>query len=142
MQRYIIAAAMLGLGGCALGGGYGYTSAELVYAQPVEYEYDVPVDRVVVVTRDVLVSDGYTVFRVERSGPDRIIWARRGDNELVRVLADARGGHVAVRGLREERAAPARGRHEHASRGREDQWVTRGPARDVLDHVNQRLRHR
>jgi hypothetical protein len=141
MQRYIIAAAMLGLGGCALGGGggYGYTSAQLVYAQPVEYEYDVPVDRVVVVTRDVLVGDGYTVFRVERSGPDRIIWARRGDNELVRVLADARGGRVAVRGLREEREHAARGRGQ--DRGHEEHWVKRGPAKDVLDHVNRRLRH-
>jgi hypothetical protein len=141
MQRYIIAAALLGLGGCALGGGYGYTSAELVYAQPVEYEYDVPVDRVVVVTRDVLVGDGYTVFRVERSGSDRIIWARRGDNELVRVLADARGGHVAVRGLREQREPQARGRNEHDSHGHDEHWVKRGPAKDVLDHVNQRLRH-
>ena len=78
----IMLAATLSLAGCAPG----YTNAEFVYAEPVEYEYVVPVDRVVVVTRDVLITRGWTVYRVQRSGPNRIIWARRGDDR-----ADLRG---------------------------------------------------
>ena len=76
-RQLLILAATLSLAGCA----GGYTRAEFVYAEPVEYEYVVPVDRVVVVTRDVLVTRGWTVYRVQRSGPNRVIWARRGDNE-------------------------------------------------------------
>ena len=77
-RQLLVLAATLSLAGCAAGGGY--ASAEYVYAEPVEYEYVVPVDRVVVVTRDVLVTRGWTVYRVQRSGPNRIIWARRGDD--------------------------------------------------------------
>jgi hypothetical protein len=59
----------------------------VVYGEPPEYEYVVPVDRGVVVTRDVLVSRGYVVYRVEPDGPNRVTWARRGDEDVVRVLA-------------------------------------------------------
>src|SRR6059036_4378308 len=83
-RQLLVLAATLGLAGCAAGGGY--ASAEYVYAEPVEYEYVVPVDRVVVVTREVLVTRGWTVYRVQRSGPNRIIWARRGDDQVVRIL--------------------------------------------------------
>src|SRR5882724_11093046 len=100
MKRYLLSlAATLSLAGCA----GGYTSAEFVYAEPAEYEYFVPVDRVVVVTREVLVTRGWTVYRVQRSGPNRIIWARRGDNDVVRIFATPRGQRVAVRGLWEAR---------------------------------------
>ena len=46
-RQLLILAATLSLAGCA----GGYTSAKFVYAEPVEYEYAVPVDHVVVVTR-------------------------------------------------------------------------------------------
>src|SRR5882724_13221338 len=100
-RQLLVLAATLSLAGCAAGGGY--ASAEYVYAEPVEYEYVVPVDRVVVLTRDVLVTRGWTVYRVQRSGPNRIIWARRGDNDVVRIFATPRGQRVAVRGLWEAR---------------------------------------
>jgi len=60
-------AATLGVAGCAPG----YARAEYVYAEPAEYEYVVPVDRVVVVTEDVLVRRGWTMYRVQRSGEGR-----------------------------------------------------------------------
>jgi hypothetical protein len=40
---------------------------------------------------------------IQRSGPNRIIWSRRGDNDVVRIFATQRGERVAVRGLWEER---------------------------------------
>src|SRR3989442_15845600 len=55
-----------------------YTRAEVVYAEPADRVYVVPADRVIVVTREVLVQRGYVVYRVENSGPNRIVWARRG----------------------------------------------------------------
>src|SRR3989475_4578283 len=115
MKRYVMLTGVLGLAGCAAG----YTRAEIVYAEPAEYVYVVPVDRVVVVTREVLVSRGWAVFRVQRSGPNRIIWARRGDDEVVRVFATPQGDRVAVRGLWEGREREERGdRGEHGNRGR------------------------
>jgi hypothetical protein len=136
MKRHLlILAATLSLAGCAMGGGY--ASAEYVYAEPVEYEYVVPVDRVVVVTRDVLVTRGWTVYRVQRSGPNRIIWARRGDNDVVRIFATPRGQRVAVRGLWEERE-----RGEHGDRGKHKGWAKRGQPRDIITEIDVRLRGR
>src|SRR5437773_360736 len=83
----LLVAGALSLAGCAPG----YTSASVVYAEPAEYVYVVPVDRVVVVTREVLVNRGWVVYRVQRSGPNRIIWARRGDDEVVRIFATPHG---------------------------------------------------
>jgi hypothetical protein len=40
--------------------------------------YAVTSDRAVVVTRTVLVQRGYTVVRVERVGPTRVVYYRRG----------------------------------------------------------------
>lgn len=93
-RNMLFLAATLGVAGCAPG----YARAEYVYAEPAEYEYVVPVDRVVVVTQDVLVRCGWTVYRVQRSGEGRIIWARRGDDHVVRIFASPRGERVAVRG--------------------------------------------
>ena len=136
MKRHLlILAATLSLAGCAMGGGY--ARAEYVYAEPVEYEYVVPVDRVVVVTRDVLVTRGWTVYRVQRSGPNRIIWARRGDNDVVRIFATPRGQRVAVRGLWEERE-----RGEHGDRGKHKGWAKRGQPRDIITEIDVRLRGR
>jgi hypothetical protein len=136
MKRHLlILAATLSLAGCAMGGGY--ASAEYVYAEPVEYEYVVPVDRVVVVTRDVLVTRGWTVYRVQRSGPNRIIWARRGDNDVVRIFATPRGQRVAVRGLWEERE-----RGEHGDRGKHKGWAKRGQPRDIITEIDVRLKSR
>jgi hypothetical protein len=122
--------AALGVAGCAPG----YTSAEYVYAQPVQYEYVVPVDRVVVVTQDVLVARGWTVYRVQRSGPNRIIWARRGDDEIVRIFATPRGDRVAVRGLAEGRDRDDRGKH----RG----WVKRADPNEIITDIDVKLRVR
>jgi len=123
-------AATLSLAGCA----GGYTSAEFVYAEPVEYEYVVPVDRVVVVTRDVLVTRGWRVYRVQRSGPNRIIWARRGDDQVVRIFATPRGERVAVRGLWEERERGDHGKHKG--------WAKRGEPRDIITDIDVRLKTR
>jgi len=140
----ILLAATLSLAGCAPG----YTSAEFVYAEPVEYEYVVPVDRVVVVTQDVLVTRGWTVLRVQRSGPNRIIWARRGDDEIVRIFATPNGQRVAVRGLWEERDRRKHGDHdeqgedEHGEHGRHRGWMNRGQPHDIITDIDVRLRAR
>jgi len=141
MKRQLLGlAATLSLAGCAMGGG-GYASAEYVYAEPAEYEYVVPVDRVVVVTRQVLVTRGWTVYRVQRSGPNRIIWARRGDNDVVRIFATPRGERVTVRGLWEERDHDE-DRGEHGNRGKHKGWAKRGAPRDVLTEIDVRLKTR
>jgi hypothetical protein len=145
-QHLLILAATLSLAGCA--GGY-YTNADFVYAEPVEYEYVVPVDRVVVVTQEVLVTRGWTVYRVQRSGPNRIIWARRGEDEIVRIFATPRGDRVAVRGLWEAREHDEEGEHgdqgergEHRNRGRHKGWAKRGQPRDIITDIDVRLRGR
>ena len=56
-----------GIAGCAPG----YVGADVVYAEPAPYYYVEPMDRVVVVTQDVLVQRGYTIVRVEHDGPQR-----------------------------------------------------------------------
>ena len=143
-RELIMLAATLSLAGCAPG----YTSAEFVYAEPVEYEYVVPVDRVVVVTRDVLITRGWTVYRVQRSGPNRIIWARRGDDEIVRIFATPSGQRVAVRGLWEQRDRRKhgdkddQGEDEHGNRGRHRGWVNRGQPREIITDIDVRLRAR
>ena len=134
MKRHLLVlAGTLSLAGCAMGGG-GYASAEYVYAEPVEYAYVVPVDRVVVVTRQVLVTRGWTVYRVQRSGPNRIIWARRGDDDVVRIFATPRGERVAVCGLWEERERGDRGKHKG--------WAKRGQPRDIITDIDVRLKAR
>ena len=146
-RNLIMLAATMSLAGCAPG----YTNAEFVYAEPVEYEYVVPVDRVVVVTRDVLITRGWTVYRVQRSGPNRIIWARRGDDEIVRIFATPRGERgerVAVRGLWEQRERRKHGDHgdqgqdEHGDHGRHRGWTNRGQPRDIITDIDVRLRAR
>jgi hypothetical protein len=131
MQRYLITLAVaLGISGCA----GGYTSATFVYAEPADYAYVVPVDRVVVVSREVLVSRGWVVYRVQRRGPNRIIWARRGDDQLVRIFASPQGERVVVRGLWEERERGDRGKHKG--------WAKRGQPRDIIADIDVRLRVR
>ena len=139
MKRYVMLAATLGLAGCA----GGYTSATFVYGEPAEYVYAVPVDRVVVVTREVLVNRGWVVYRVERSGPNRIVWARHGDDEIVRIFATPQGERVVVRGLweaREREEGDERGEHGH--RGKHRGWAKRGPPRDIIGDIDVRLRAR
>src|SRR6266704_1474764 len=130
MERYVMLAATLGLAGCA----GGFTSATFVYGEPAEYVYAVPVDRVVVVTREVLVDRGWVVYRVERSGPNRIIWARRSDDEIVRIFATPQGQQVAVRGLWEVRERHDRGKHKG--------WEKRGAPREIIADIDVRLRSR
>src|SRR6266581_2352097 len=117
MRRYFPALG-LALGACVPGV---YTRAEVVYA--------VPVDQVVVVTRDVLVRRGYVVYRVQDDGPTRVIWARRGDDEVVRVFATRERERVLIRGLREKR-----------DRGRHKGWLRQGRAEEVVGDIDVRLR--
>jgi len=42
-------------------------------------KYAVTTDRALVVTKDVLVKQGYEVVRVENSGHDYVVWYRRGN---------------------------------------------------------------
>src|SRR5881398_4111017 len=42
-------------------------------------KYAVTTDRALVVTREVLVKQGYEVVRVENSGRDIVVWYRRGN---------------------------------------------------------------
>src|SRR5207249_3136149 len=85
------------------------------YAEPAEYVYVAPPERVVVVTREVLVQRGWVVYRVQQSGPNRVIWARRGPDEIVRIFVTPQGDRVAVRGVWEAR-----------DRGRHRGWERRG----------------
>ena len=131
MKQAIILAAALGLAGCA----GGYTSRTLVYGEPAEYAYVVPVDRVVVVSREVLVQRGWTVYRVERSGRNRVIWGRRGNGEIVRIFASPDRDRVVVRGLWEVR-------EERHDRGRHKGWTKKGAPRDIIADIDVRLRAR
>lgn len=128
MNRFALVVTSLALPLTACGPGI-YTRAEVVYAEPPAYTYVVPVERVVIVTREVLENRGYVVYRVEEEGPNRVIWARRGDDEMVRVFATPDGRRVFVRGIREE--------HD---RGQHKGWVRRGRADDVVGEVDGRLR--
>ncbi|HYU02018.1 MAG TPA: hypothetical protein VEK85_16720 [Gemmatimonadales bacterium] len=125
-MRRLYLAPVLALAACGPGV---YTRAEVVYAEPANYVYVVPPERVVVVTREVLVNRGYVVYRVQRAGPNRIIWARRGDDEIVRVFVNPEGERVVVRGLSEVR-----------DRGRHKGWLRKGRAEDVVADVDVRLR--
>jgi hypothetical protein len=144
MQRYLpLMIALVGAAGCAPG----YTRADVVYAEPAHYVYVVPVDRVVVVTQEVLVTRGWTVYRVQRAGPNRIIWARRGD-DVVRIFAnpEGRGERVVVRGLQESRAAgkhddkDARREDDDHDRGRHRGWESHGQPNDIISDIDVRLR--
>ena len=136
MKRQLFLAATLALAGCAPG----YTSAEFVYAEPAEYTYVVPVDRVVVVTREVLVDRGWVVYRVERSGPNRVVWARRGDDRIVRIVATPHGQRVEVRGLYETRSRKKHDKHD--DRGQHRGWERQAPPRDLILAIDMRLRTR
>lgn len=129
MKRAILMLPLLGLTACMSGG---YTSAAVVWSEPVEYVYVQPVDHVVVVSREVLVTNGYTVYRVTNSGPNRVLWARRGSDEMVRIFVSPNGQRVAVRGIVEVRDRKDRGRH----RG----WERRGSPNRVLAAINVKLK--
>ncbi len=118
-------AAAAAVAGCAPG----YVSAGAVWTEPAGYYYAEPMDRVVVVTQDVLVERGYTIVRVEQEGPQRIIWARRGDDDMVRVFARPEGDRIALRGL-----------EEHQDRGKHKGWERRGNAPDVLADIDTKMR--
>ena len=143
LAQYLGVACALLLAGCAPG----YTSAAVVYAEPAGYVYAVPMDRVVVVTREVLVSRGWVVYRVEPSGPNRIIWARRGDDDIIRIFATPQGERVAVRGVWEAREHRKHGDDdeqgedgEHYDRGRHRGWENRGTPHEIIAAIDVRLR--
>jgi hypothetical protein len=136
LQSLVLALPLLAGVSCAPG--YVYTDAEVVYAEPPTRVYVVPVDRVVVVTREVLVNRGWSVWRVERRGPDRVVWARRGD-DVVRIFATPQGDRVAVRGLMESRDRDDGGHHDN---GRHRGYSRRGSPDDVIGDIDVRLRAR
>jgi hypothetical protein len=110
--------------------GGGYVNARVVYAEPAIRVYEVPVDHAVLVTRGVLERRGYVVYRVAADRGSRIVWARRGNDELVRVFLTPRGRRVEVRGIVETR--------EH---GRRRGWMRRGSSADELvGDIDVRLR--
>jgi len=55
------------------------TVALLVAGGSGPKKYAVTNDRALVVTREVLVKQGYEVVRVERGGPDIVVWYRGGN---------------------------------------------------------------
>lgn len=122
-----LAAVAVFAGGCAPD----YARAEVVYAEPAPYYYVEPVDHVVVVSQAVLVQRGYTVVRVEHDGPNRVIWARHGDDDMVRVFVRPEGERVSVRGLEE------RQRHDN---GKHKGWERHGNADDVLGDIDSRMK--
>src|SRR5260370_41865229 len=107
----------------------GSSRSVIRYGEPTECGYVTPVERVVVVAREVLVSRGWEVCRVEERGPNRIIWARRGEDEVVRVFATPAGERVAVRTVAEQR-----------DRGRHRGWERREPPREIVGDIDGRLR--
>jgi len=127
MRRLLPVPLLLAATACLSRGGY--MSAEVVYAEPPVAVYEVPVDRVVVVSREVLVSRGYVVYHVARRGPNRVIWARRGDDEVVRLFVTPQGQRVAVRSVAEVR-----------DRGRHRGWVRHEAPRAVVTDIDVRLR--
>ena len=135
MRRVLILTAVVILAGCSAG----YTNADAVYSEPAEYVYVVPMDRVVLVTRDVLVQNGFVVYRVQRSGPNRIIWARHGNDDVVRIFATPRGDRVTLRGIHELRDHD--GHDRHGNRGRHEGWVRQGAPREILAAIDIRLRN-
>ncbi len=134
--QYALAASVVSVVGCASGG---YTSASFVYAEPAEHVYVVPVDRVVVVSRDVLVDRGWVVYRVQRSGRQRVIWARRGDDDMIRIFVTPQGERVVVRGLREAREWEEDDK-EH--RRRHKKWKMRGSPHEIIAAIDIQLRGR
>lgn len=136
---YALAASVFSVTACASGG---YTSATFVYAEPAEHVYVVPVDRVVVVSRDVLVDRGWVVYRVQRSGRNRVIWARRGDDDMIRIFVTPEGERVVVRGLREARQWDEDGDKEHRPSHKNKKWKKRGPPTEIIAAIDIRLRGR
>jgi hypothetical protein len=55
------------------------TSTVSALAQGKGHKYAVTNDRALVVTKDVLVKQGYEVVLVENKGPDIVVWYRRGN---------------------------------------------------------------
>ena len=121
---------LLTVGACASSGGYVRT--DLVWAEPPEAFYPVGLERAVIVARDCLVDRGFVVFRVDREGPRRVLWARRGPDTLVRVLLrrDAERDRVALRSIAEW--------HDRDH----DRWIRRDSPREVMSEIDVRLRER
>src|SRR5437867_13415182 len=73
-------------------------------------KYAVTNDRALVVTREVLVRQGYDVVRVENAGPDVVVWYRRGDmgrgkgkGRPEKMVIDREADRVVVRDARSAR---------------------------------------
>jgi len=74
MKRYAVA--------CCIAAGMAMTAALPASAQGRgrgPQKYAVTTDRAILVTRDVLVRQGFEVIRIEEKGPDRIVWYRAGN---------------------------------------------------------------
>ena len=74
-----------------------------------------------------------------------MIWARRGDNEVIRVFATPRGERVALRTLaerRQDRDEERSDRGRHGDNGRHRGWVRHDPPPEVITDIGGRLRAR
>jgi hypothetical protein len=68
---------------------------------------DASLDRAVQAAREVLSEEGWTVFRVDRSGADRVVEARRGGDELLRIyVTSGENDTVSLRGWRQKDGEP------------------------------------
>src|SRR6266550_876053 len=92
------------------------TVALLVAGGSGPKKYAVTNDRALVVTREVLVKQGYDVVRVERGGPDIVVWYRagnrgrgKGKGPPVRMVIH-RPPHPRFHRIRDSRHDPARER--------------------------------
>jgi hypothetical protein len=129
MRALPLLSVILLAGACAPSGEY--VSTTLVYREPPAFMYeDGDVERVVVVSREVLIERGYTVFRVVRDGPNRVLWARHGNGEVVRVFVSPTGRRVALRSVRDVRDP----NHRH--------WVRGEPPNDIVRDIDVRVRAR
>jgi hypothetical protein len=109
------------LAGCAHESFVGATETTSVYAeQPALLFERVPLEEVTGWTREALAAHGFVVVRITRSGYDRIVWARHGHDELVRIFLTPEGRRIAVRGVR------------YLREGKGTEWTRREPPVAVI----------
>ena len=99
-----------------------------VYAEPAALTYErVTVEHVVSVVREALTEQGYTVAKVSSDSLSQIVWAKRGNDEVLRVFVTPQGRRLAIRSMRE-----LRGKNP-------DEWERREPPAEVIKAIDRRM---